>query len=332
MNATDLATVLSIAVMGKRPALVKGAPGIGKTDIVKSVATMTGAELVIMHPVVSDPTDYKGLPGIVNGAAEFLPYGELRKIQDADKLTICFLDDIGQAAPSVQAACMQLLLAREINGVKISDHVAFIGATNRREDRAGVSGMLEPVKSRFTGGILSLDVDVDSWINWALAEDLPIEVIAFVKFKPAMLHDFKASADLVNSPCPRTVAAVGEMFKLNVPPHLEFEVYSGIAGEGFASEFMAFVKIMRQLPSADEILLDPDSVAMPEDPAVLYALAGSLARKASETTMERIIKFADRMPPEFQVLLIRDAVKRDRNCTKTLAYIKWAQKNASVLI
>jgi hypothetical protein len=332
MKASDLASVLSIMVAGKRPVLVTGAPGIGKSDLVASVAGNTGADLVIMHPVVSDPTDYKGLPGIVDGAAEFLPYGELRKIQHADRLTICFLDDIGQAAPSVQAALMQLLLAREINGVKISDHVTFIAATNRREDRAGVGGMLEPVKSRFTGGIVNLEVDVEDWINWALSADLPIEVIAFVKFKPAMLHDFKATADLINSPCPRTVAAVGKAFELGIPQQLEFEVYKGIAGEGFASEFLAFVKIMRQLPNADEILLDPDSVPMPEDPAVLYALSGSLARKASETTMERILKFADRMPPEFQVLLIRDAVKRDRKCTHTKAYIQWAQKNASVLI
>ncbi len=67
----------------------------------------------------------------------------------ATKLTACFIDDLGQATPAVQAAAMQLILARTLNGHRVSDHVVFIAATNRRTDRAGVSGILEPVKSRF---------------------------------------------------------------------------------------------------------------------------------------------------------------------------------------
>jgi len=332
MKSSDLKSVLVCMAMGKRPVLIKGAPGIGKSDIMAQVAAELNADLIIMHPVVSDPTDYKGLPGIVEGQAEFLPYGELRKLMYAEKLTICFLDDVGQAAPSVQSALMQLLLAREINGIKISDHVAFMAATNRREDRAGVAGMLEPVKSRFTGGIHTLDVDTEDWIKWALNADLPIELIAFIKFRPALLHDFKPSADLVNSPCPRTVAAVGEALKLGIPAHLEHEVYTGIVGEAFSAEFLAFLKIYRELPSVDEILLDPDAVPMPKNPSILFALAGGLARKASETTIDRILKFADRMPPEFQVLLVRDAVKRDRQVCNTRSYVAWATKNSSVLI
>ena len=64
-------------------------------------------------------------------------------------LPYSFLDDLGQAPMSVQAAAMQLILARRINGFKISDKVIFMAATNRREDKAGVTGILEPVKSRF---------------------------------------------------------------------------------------------------------------------------------------------------------------------------------------
>ncbi len=43
---------------------------------------------------------------------------------------VCLLDDLGQAPPAVQAAAMQLLLARRVNGHAVSDHVTFLAATN----------------------------------------------------------------------------------------------------------------------------------------------------------------------------------------------------------
>ena len=89
------------------------------------------------------------MPFVTDGQAEFLPFGDLRALIQADKDTVFFLDDLGQAPPTVQAAAMQLILARRINGHHVSDSVTFIAATNRKQDKAGVSGILEPVKSRF---------------------------------------------------------------------------------------------------------------------------------------------------------------------------------------
>src|SRR4051812_15198735 len=37
------------------PVLLKGAPGTGKTDIVKEAAKLAKRDIIIMHPVVSDP-------------------------------------------------------------------------------------------------------------------------------------------------------------------------------------------------------------------------------------------------------------------------------------
>lgn len=52
----------------------------------------------------------------------------------ATKLTACFIDDLGQATPAVQAAAMQLILALTLNGHRVSDQVVFVAATNRRTD------------------------------------------------------------------------------------------------------------------------------------------------------------------------------------------------------
>lgn len=331
MKPTHLKTFLSAAITAKRPVLIKGAPGIGKSDIVAQAAEAAGAELILSHPVVSDPTDYKGLPGIVDARAEFLPFGELRKAIEATGPTVFFLDDLGQAPAAVQAACMQLLLARRVNGHMVSDDVTFIAATNRREDRAGVQGMLEPVKSRFAA-IVELTVDLDDWVSWALSHELPIELISFIRFRPGLLHDFKASSDMINTPSPRTVANVGHLMAMNLPKELEFETFTGAAGEGFAGEFMAFLKIFRELPNPDHIMMDPEKAKVPTDPATLYALCGALSRKASVNTMGRLITFFNRMPPEFNVLAVKDCVVPNPELCQTEAYVKWVTDHKDILI
>src|SRR6266404_5112144 len=131
MRPEKLQQFLVKSINSRRRVLVKGKPGIGKSDFVSHAAQSVGAELVLMHPSISDPTDYKGMPALTaNGTeAHFLPFGDLSRLCKTRKLTVAFLDDIGQAAPAVQAALMQLILARSVNGTTISPEVVFVGAT-----------------------------------------------------------------------------------------------------------------------------------------------------------------------------------------------------------
>lgn len=326
-----LADMLAFAFANNFPVLIKGKPGIGKSDIVAQAAADAGAELIISHPVVSDPTDYKGLPYAGKNGADFLPYGDLRKIINADKPTVFFLDDLGQAPASVQAACMQLLLAREINGHKVADCVTFVAATNRKEDRAGVSGILEPVKSRFAS-IVELDVSADEWIEWGMTKgNMPIELMAFIKFRPQLLSQFEASKDIVNSPCPRTVAYIGKMFNAGIPEELMMPAFAGAAGEGFAAEFMAFLRMYRSLPDIDQILLDPENVEVPTAPDVLIAISYALTGHINDMTADAAFKFIGRLPSEYQVATVKNTVMRDKTVTKLPAFARWAQKNGNAL-
>lgn len=333
MRAKQLHEVIKFSIKHKYPFLIKGAPGIGKSDIVRQACDETNTQLIISHPVVSDPTDFKGLPFPVKGKqkATFLPFGDLLKLIKADKPTVFFLDDLGQASASVQAAAMQLLLARRINGHKVSDQVVFLAATNRRKDRAAVQGILEPVKSRFSA-ILELEVNVDDWIEWGIAQDLPVELIAFIRFRPKLLHDFKPTADIINTPNPRTVAAVGKMMNRRLPKDTEYEMISGAAGEGFADEFLGFLKVYRDLPDIDELISDPDKAEVPSDPSTLFAVCGALSANADKKNFDNIIKFTDRLPGEFQVLLVKDAIKHNKSLANTTVFSKWAVAHSDVIL
>lgn len=332
MKPSDLKKLLSFSVTNRFPVLIKGKPGIGKSDIVTQAAADAGADLIISHPVVSDPTDFKGLPFPgQDGSAHFMPFGELNKLIQADKPTIFFLDDLGQAPASVQAACMQLILARRINGHAVSDHVTFIAATNRREDKAAVSGLLEPVKSRFAS-IVELEVNTDDWVKWALKNNMPTELISFIRFRPELLDKFEATRDIVNSPSPRTVAYVGKLQNAGLPVGIEYEVFKGAAGEAFAAEYMAFLKVYKNLPSIDQIISNPDAAPVPEEPAVLYALSGAIAAKANDQNIGALIKYLNRLPGEISVASMKDAATRKPDICATRPFIEWASDNADVIL
>lgn len=328
-----LTRYLVYAIQKNYPVLIKGKPGIGKTDIIESAAAEAKAELIISHPVVSDPTDFKGLPfpskdGLT---ADFLPYGDLDKLTKAKKKTVFFLDDLGQAPAVVQAACMQLLLARKINGHAVSPHVVFIAATNRREDKAGVSGILEPVKSRFMT-ILDLQVDVDDWVRWAIEKDMPAELTSFVRFRPSILEGAGASKDIVNTSCPRTIAHVGIQQNSGLPEELYSEVFTGAAGPAFSAEYLAFLKMAKELPTLDEIITDPDKAKVSKEPSVNYAIIGGLARRMDDKTIAPIVRYLDRLKPEFNVACMVDARTRNPQVAKNKAYIAWATKHHQVLV
>ncbi|MDA3813156.1 MAG: ATP-binding protein [Candidatus Cloacimonetes bacterium] len=333
MRAKKLKEAIKFAIRNKYPLLIKGAPGTGKSDLVQQACLETDTELIVSHPVVSDPTDFKGLPfpNKEGTAAKFLPFGDLLRLIKADRPMMMFLDDLGQASASVQAAAMQLLLARRINGHKVSDQVIFLAATNRRQDRAAVQGILEPVKSRFAS-ILELEVNVDDWVDWAIENNMPVELIAFIRFRPNLLHDFKPTADIINTPNPRTVANVGKMMNAGLPKDTEYEMISGAAGEGFAAEFLGFLKVYRDLPDIEKLIANPEKADVPTEPSTLFAVCGALSDKANKKNFGNIIKFTDRLPGEFQVLLIKDAIKRNKALANTTEFSAWAIKHADVVL
>lgn len=333
MTPKTLYAHLCASLPHKAKTLIVGAPGVGKSDIVEKAARAVNADLVLMHPAVADPTDYKGMPAVTHAGTEahFLPFVDLNQLIQAKRLMVCFFDDIGQAPHSVQAALMQLILARQVNGHRISDHVVFVGATNDSSHRAGVNTILKPVKSRWDT-IVPLNADVKDWVDWALTEgDMPPEIVGFIQFRPELLCKFEPTRELKNSPSPRTVAAVGRWVKMGIT---DLEVLSGAAGEGFAAEFMGFLKVYRGLPDLDFILANPKTAQVPKetDMATLYAVSSGLAHKAKKEHAAAIFSYADRLPKEFAFNLILNAQRKCRELATTQEFTKWAVANHHLLV
>jgi hypothetical protein len=323
-----LMRLLEKTIPSRMPTLIVGAPGIGKTDVVAEASARAKYELMVSHPVVADPTDAKGLPWPMpdKGSAQFLPFGDLQRALSTKDPLVWFLDDLGQATPAVQASYMQLILGRQINGHKLNDNVTFIAATNRRTDRAGVTGILEPVKSRF-GVIIHLHPNIKDWVNWALTHDVAPEVIAFLRFRPEKILDFKATADIVNQPCPRTWKHASDVIKLSLGDDLELAALQGAIGRGAAGELEAYLRIYRELPDLDSIIANPEKAVIPKNLNARYAVSTGLATKANPNNFERVLRYAERMSEEangaeFAVLLVRDCDRRDAKIQHTPAWTR----------
>lgn len=327
MRPTELKLFLGAMIAARQPVLITGAPGIGKSDVVAQAADAAGADMILSHPAVSDPTDAKGLPWVApdGASATFLPFGELHRAMSATTSTVWFLDDLGQATPSVQASFMQLLLARRVNGHALPDCVTFVAATNRRTDKAGVSGILEPVKSRFAA-IVELDVNLDDWCQWAFGAGVPAEVIAFLRFRPDLLSQFQPSADLTNSPVPRTWAHVARFLPLGLSKTILREAVVGAVGEGAATEFLAFLALYESLPQIDEVITNPDTAPVPTAPSTLYALVTALGMRATTETFPPLARYAERLVEcqhgEFAALLLRDVARKCPAALETPEFVR----------
>lgn len=329
LTPKQLSAFLSEAIPARLPILITGAPGIGKSDLVAQAAINAKAELILSHPAVADPTDAKGLPwpGKEGKEATFLPFGDLAKAIRATQATVWFLDDLGQASPAVQASYMQLLLARQVNGHALPDCVTFVAATNRRTDRAGVTGILEPVKSRFTS-IIELQANLDDWCEWALHAGLPPMLIAFLRFRPDLLSQFVPSADLTNSPSPRTWSHVAKLEALNLSLQVEQVAFAGAVGEGASVEYLAFRKMAAALVSIDTILAKPKEAPIPVKVNELFAISVGLASRANHKNLGAVLTYTTRMQEqqkgEYAALVIRDTLRRNPTINNTQAYIDMA--------
>lgn len=327
MTPVQLYEFLGTSIDSKLNVLIVSSPGCGKTAITNQVCEEKKVDIITMYPAISDPTDFKGFPFIVSGSAVFLPFGDLKLLKEAKTRTVCFLDDLGQAPVSVQAACMQLIHAKH----NVSKHVSFIAATNRREDKAGVTGLLEPVKSRFST-IVDLVPNANDLVAWGFKNGMHHDVLSFLLYRPQLVLDFKPSFEMRNSPCPRTIYNLSEMHKLNLHEDIAFEAYKGSVGEAFTTEFMGFLELKSQLPNMSDVLKNPDTFTIPVNPGVLYVFVGQLAYSATLHNMSKIVTIAERMEPEFGMVLIETIRQRNKKLTETVEVANYLNKTHQSLI
>ncbi len=329
MRSITLKETLKFLFPIQRTVSIEGAPGGGKTTIVHEVAQELDIPCIEKHMPTMLVEDF-GILFPDGSSDQTLHY----KLPDwfpvkgkAPERGILLFDDRNQAGADLQKVLANICQARTLHGVSMPDGWQVISTGNRQSDRAGANRVLSHLRNRET--VLELETHLDDWTSWAINHDVKPEIISFIRFRPGLLHDFDPQRD--QNATPRSwVEGVSDVLG-QVPSEAEYECFKGAVGEGAAAEFVGFLRIFRKLPNPDAILLNPTTSDVPSDPATLYALSGALAERATEGNFERVTTYSDRMPPEFSVLTISYAARKNPELANTQAFTKWSINHQDVL-
>ena len=318
MRPSDVTKALAALVPTRRPVYLWGPPGVGKSSLVGQAAGQLGLGLVDVRATLLDPVDLRGLPRLDGDRAVWLPPAFLPR----SGAGILFLDELAQAAPLVQAACLQLTLDRRVGEYELPDGWTVIAASNRAEDRAGTHRLISPLLNRFVH--LDLDVSPEDWQAWAVPAGVAPEVRAFLQYRPALLAQFDPHANPRAFPTPRSWQFVSDVLARTADDLLH-PVVSGCVGDGPAAEFLGFLRLYRELPDLDQVLARPDQAPVPREPAVLYALVGALVEKCRQAAapLPSFVTYALRLPDEFTLLALRDALAVNPKLAALPAVQRW---------
>jgi hypothetical protein len=342
VKPSEITVALTHLTKQQRPAFIWGPPGVGKSDVMHQIAADLGYELRDMRLSTMDPTMLQGFPIPDMEAkvmkwlvAEVLPPMTVKKgakMVPNDSKGVLFLDEMNSAAPAVQAAGYQLILNRRLGEYILPKNWSVHAAGNRASDRSIVHAMPAALANRFVH--IDFSVDVDDWLLWAAQNGVSEVTRGFIKFRPGLLHSFDAASNPRALPAPRSWRCVDGIVHQGLPTSIERSLIEGTVGNGAMVEYVQFASVYKDLPTVEEIMLNPDTAPVPDDsnPAAQYAVCTMLDSRAGKSNMGRLHTYIARMRTEFQVFFMRSAARINRDITQTKEFQSWITKHQDILI
>jgi len=337
INPAVAVTAIKNCIQAGLVPMLAGSPGVGKSSIMRQVAEELNLEYIDIRLAQSDPLDLVGLPVTTGKKMEFLPpvhfpIEGLDEVPDGRAGWLCNLDEINSAPPSVQVAAYRLVLDKEVGQHKLHSEVHMVAAGNLATDRAIVNRIGTAMQSRLVH--LQLDVSTDDWVDWALENSLDTRIVAFIRFRPELLHKFDPNHNDVTFASPRTWEFASKLIKpwsdIGSEPH-HLPLIAGTVGQGAALEFKGYIELLQELPDPDMLILDPKGATVPKEPGALYAVSGLVASKMTEDNVTNTMVYLKRLPSEFQLLAIRDVLKTKPELGVQKEIQQWKIKNAKAI-
>ena len=306
--------------------MLTGSPGCGKSQIVHQIAQFYNLKVIDVRLSQCDPTDLSGFPHVFGNKAGYLPMNtfpiEGDEVPQGYDGWLLFFDEFNSASKAVQAAAYKVVLDRMIGIYHLHKKVALVCAGNLDTDNAIVESLSTALQSRLVH--LELMVDHEEWNDWAIPNNINHYITDYIKFKPGQLFSFKPDHTDKTYACPRTWEFANRILQVTEDnPRDRLPALAGALGEGVAREFLTYLRIYDDLPKPAQIVSDPSGVKMPVEPSILFALTGTVSHNANDENWDKLMTFIKRMPDEFQVVTVKDTLKRNKKLVSNPATIKW---------
>ena len=271
-----------------KPVFLWGAPGVGKSELAQQIADkeyLGKTLLVDLRVALFEPTDIRGMPffNSKTGLMEWAPPIDLPSEKLAAKYdtVILFLDEMNAAPPAVQAACYQLVLNRRVGTYTLPKNVVIMAAGNRETDKGVTYRMPSPLANRFVH--LEVRVDFDSWFDWAVKNNIHVDVIGYISFAKKDLFDFDPRASGRSFSTPRSWTTVSDFaYDDDMSDDEMRDLVSGTIGEGVAGKFMTHRKVAKDMPNPSDILAGKVKELKVKEISAQYALTIGMCYELKE--------------------------------------------------
>ncbi|MGF1426325.1 ATP-binding protein [Kitasatospora sp. LaBMicrA B282] len=254
-----------------RPVFLWGAPGIGKSSLVREFADSLGLECVSLLGTQLAPEDLVGVPQITaEGRSRFCPPEAIAR----DQPYCLFLDELNAATPDVQKAFYSLILDRRIGSYELPAGSIVIGAGNRSTDGALARPMASALVNRLVH--LHLRASATDWLAWAHGSGIHPWVVDYLTDRPDHLWSTPPKSEEPFS-TPRSWHMLSDALHSFGPDVSEQNlkvVANGLLTPQHAVAFGGYAKIVRHSYGLDAILKgDARWPHRVEDRDLLYYLA-----------------------------------------------------------
>ncbi len=306
--------------------MVSSPPGTGKSDIIRQVFDSFKLKEIDVRLSQYDPVELAGYPSIKDGRASHIPLDVFPLKENAIPKDYngwgLFFDEFNSASLATQAAAYKVILDKHIGQYPLHDRVRIVCAGNLATDSAIVNRLSTAMQSRLVH--LELTVDVEQWVQWANSAGLDHRVIAYIQSVPDNLHKFEPDHNDKTFSSPRTWEFASKLIAKdqgNLQPKLP--LLAGAVSEAVAREFILYTAIYTDMPTINEILAKPDTIAISNEPGTLYALSNMVAAWAKPSNIDILMKFINRLPIEFATITLQNLIHRNTDMVQELSVAKW---------
>lgn len=320
--------------LNRMPAVMLwGPPGIGKSQAVQQLAETIRRETGKRVPPVIDvrlsqftPVEIRGIPTSNEDRTEtvWLRPHIFKMDPSEDCINILFLDELSSAAQSIQTAAYQITEDRAVGEHKLPDNCIIIAAGNRTTDKAVAYKMSKALSNR----MMHFEVanNFNGWKEWAIGTGINPKIIGFLTFRQSHLMRFDPASEDVAFATPRSWEKVSD--QLNIVSDdldLMYPVIGGLVGVGEAVEFTTWAHVYNDLPDVEDIF-NGKNPKMPRGSDAMYALTSAMtayarSHKDDLTRIANSLVYANRMPPDFSAMLMKDYMSIEPGYRTTLMQI-----------
>lgn len=240
----DVIGAIKLAYHAHTPVLLIGRHGIGKSEILKQAADALKIGFLVRDLSLMEPTDLIGMPRIDGKYTVYFPPNWLP--QDGGGLLV--FEELNRCATFMQAPCLQLLTARQLNDYVLPADWLPVAVINPDDGNYETSHLDPALLSRFVK--INVAPDRNRWLAWATKSGVHSQVLNYVRCDETVFDEAVSN--------PRAWKMTSDILKANDDQPSSSLVLrrlvAGTVGDARAAAFMRFMHSDEPPLSAEDVL------------------------------------------------------------------------------